>query len=350
MNKSFLPDYNNVLDAAYNRSPRRLPLYEHIIDPGKMEEIQGQKFTALINEGKSGRREFFRHFCQFYRVMGYDTVSYECCINSVIFEGKALCGFVPGPVQNREDFDRFPFDEAVDRYFELFDDHFQALGEQMPPGMKGIGGVGNGVFEIAQDLVGFVPLCMMRDDDPELYADVFTKVGDLMIAIWSQLLKRHGDTYAVCRFGDDLGFKTSTLMTPNDIRTHILPQYRRIAELIHAHGKPFLLHSCGCIFDVMEDIINVVGIDAKHSNEDQIAPFQTWVDRYGDRIGNFGGVDLNILCLNTEQEIRNYVRDVIKASEGFRGIAIGSGNSIPDYVPAAGYLAMVEAVREYRGD
>ncbi len=28
----------------------------------------------------------------------------------------------------------------------------------------------------------------------------------------------------------------------------------------------FLLHSCGCIFEVMEDIL-ATGIDAKHSNE-----------------------------------------------------------------------------------
>ena len=36
----------------------------------------------------------------------------------------------------------------------------------------------------------------------------------------------------------------------------------------------------------MEDLITDVGIDAKHSNEDQIAPFPEWVRRYGDRIGN----------------------------------------------------------------
>jgi uroporphyrinogen decarboxylase len=32
------------------------------------------------------------------------------------------------------------------------------------------------------------------------------------------------------------------------------------------------------------------------------------------------------------------------------GIAIGSGNSIPEYVPDEGYLAMVETVRKMRGE
>jgi uroporphyrinogen decarboxylase len=31
-----------------------------------------------------------------------------------------------------------------------------------------------------------------------------------------------------------------------------------------------------------------------------------------------------------------------------RGYALGSGNSIPDYVPVEGYLAMLEAARKIR--
>jgi uroporphyrinogen decarboxylase len=220
----------------------------------------------------------------------------------------------------------------------------------MPPGMKAIGGVGCGIFESVQDLVGYESLCYMREDDPELYAGIFKRIGDLLAAVWKRVLSQYGDTFAVCRMGDDLGFKTSTLLIPEDIRKHIIPQYKRVVDMVHAQGKPFLWHSCGCIFDIMDDVIRDAGIDAKHSNEDQIAPFQTWVDRYGDRIGNFGGVDVNVLCLNTESEIRAYVLDVIRKAEGYGGIAISSGNSIPDYVPAAGYLAMIETVREYRGE
>ena len=41
----------------------------------------------------------------------------------------------------------------------------------------------------------------------------------------------------------------------------------------------------------MEDLIGL-GIDAKHSNEDQIAPFDRWIDLYGDRIGKQGKIRL----------------------------------------------------------
>jgi uroporphyrinogen decarboxylase len=147
-----------------------------------------------------------------------------------------------------------------------------------------------------------------------------------------------------------LGFKSSTLFAPEDIRRHLIPQYRRIIALVHGSGKPFLLHSCGNIFSVMDDLIEAAGIDAKHSNEDLIAPFSLWVQRYGQRISNFGGVDTDVLCQMSERDIRAYVGQVIGHTSGHGGIAIGSGNSIVDYVPVSGYLAMVEAVRGIRGE
>ena len=39
---TFEPDYRNVVDAAYNRVSKRLPLYEHIVDAGKIGEIIGR--------------------------------------------------------------------------------------------------------------------------------------------------------------------------------------------------------------------------------------------------------------------------------------------------------------------
>lgn len=97
----------------------------------------------------------------------------------------------------------------------------------------------------------------------------------------------------------------------------------------------------------MEDIL-ATGIDAKHSNEDNIAPFHTWVERYGDRICNLGGIDMNILCLETPENIRKKVFETIEENIDFGGFALGCGNSIPDYIPVEGYFAMVNAANEYR--
>ena len=168
--------------------------------------------------------------------------------------------------------------------------------------MKALGGVGNGVLEISEDLVGFQYLAYMQMDDPELYADVYNAIGDLMHNLWTTFLDKYADGYAIYRFGDDLGFKTNTLISPKTIRKHIIPQYARVISLVLETGKPFLWHSCGKIFSVMEDVI-ALGINAKHSNEDTIAPFDEWIERYGDRIGLLGGIDVDILCQTPYEEI-----------------------------------------------
>lgn len=344
----FTPNFNNIVMAARNIVPERIPLYEHIISEKVMEQIMNRKFLDLYNGCRDDKREFFRNYNSFYRLMGYDTVTFERCIGPVMPGSGALGNHMPGVIKCREDFEKYPWDEIPELYFKAYSEDFELLGEQMPSGMKAIGGVGNGVFECVQDIVGYTNLCYISIDDPELYADLFRAIGDTMYKIWREFLSRFSDNFCVCRFGDDLGFKCNTLISAEDIKTKIIPQYKRVIELVHSHNRPFLLHSCGMIFDVMEDIINVAGINAKHSNEDQIAMFSVWVDNYGNRIGNFGGVDTDHLCRKSEQDITEIVNEVISYSAGHGGIAIGSGNSIPDYVPVAGYLAMVEAVRKAR--
>jgi uroporphyrinogen decarboxylase len=341
----FTPDYKNILDVANNRRPERLPLYEHIISPVIMERILGVEFAKYeFSRNADELRYYFGHFCRFFNEMTYDTISYEFPTVYILpSQGAGLLGKAPGIIQSRQDFNKVDWDSYVQKFVDHADVKFQIMGECMPAGMKAIGGVANGVFEISEELVGLEYLSYMQADDPQLFEDLFIKIGDLMTAIWKWFLEKYGHLYCVCRFGDDLGYKSGLLTSPTVIRNHIIPQYKRIINMIHDSGHPFLWHSCGCIFDIMDDVIEI-GIDAKHSNEDTIAPFDKWIDRYSRKIGLFGGIDLNLLCQSKPDEI---FEQVVKMGTRFRdkavGYALGSGNSIPDYVPVEGYLAMLKA-------
>ena len=345
----FQPDYRYLESAARNVDAARIPLYEHLINFDVIEKIMNKEFAPLIWGDYEEKKEFFRNYCAFFMKLGYDTVSFELCIGGVLPGGGALGGHKKGVIQTREDFEKYPFDEIPELYKKAFHDIIRALHEVMPDGMKAVGGGGNGVFECVQDLTGYIDLCYISADDPELYADLYKKVGDMSLKIWKNFLKEFSDDFCVLRFGDDLGFKSNTLISDDDIVTHIIPQYKRIIDEVHRCGKPFLLHSCGNIFNVMDELI-AAGIDAKHSNEEQIAPFPVWVEKYGDKIGNFGGIDTDAVCRLSRAEMKEYISDVVKKSVGRGGFAFGSGNSIPSFVPVDNYLMMNEIIREIRGE
>ena len=99
---------------------------------------------------------------------------------------------------------------------------------------------------------------------------------------------------------------------------------------------------------IMEDLIEDVGIDGKHSYEDAILPVQDFQVQYGDRIAVLGGLDINVLSGGTPDDVRKQTRFLLETC-GARGrYAIGSGNSIPSYVPLENYLAMVSEAHQFR--
>lgn len=345
---NFEPDYRHFRDVMCNTRPARLPLYEHIIEPPVMEQILEQPFAELFTGSEADQREFFRLYCHFFRTMTYDVVSFESCVCEILPGHGALSGGKAGPIQSRSDFDRYPWQDIPRIFRERAWPRFDALAETLPPGMKAVGGIGNGVFEISEDLVGLEFLPYMSVDDPPLYADLFTAIGDLLDSLWSEFLDRYRATFVACRIGDDLGFKSSLLTDPYTVREHIIPQYHRIIARIHAAGLPFLWHSCGCIFEIMDDMI-AGGINAKHSNEDAIAPFSEWIDRYAERIGLAGGFDMDFLCRESPDVITATVVELGGSyRNSARGYALGSGNSIPVYVPLENYCAMVDGVKILR--
>jgi len=58
---------------------------------------------------------------------------------------------------------------------------------------------------------------------------------------------------------------------------------------------------------------------------------------------------MDVICRSSEDVLRKYIRKNIEPLMDFRGIAIGSGNQIADYVPPENFQIMVDEVRKIRG-
>ena len=343
----FQPDYNNILKVLYNQKPDYLPLYEHHIDPPFISKVTGEELKICSNN-LSELEEYFRKYINFWCKNGYDAFDYEAAICDIFPGHGAIMGGMDGPIQTRDDFEKYPFDDVVRIFWDTYTPRLETIRKVMPPGMKAYGGCGYGIFEASQDLVGYENLCVMQYTDPDLFRDLFRRIGLLYKELWTEMVAKYSDIFVFFRMGDDLGHRTSTMLEPDTIRKHILPIYKMIIDIVHAGDKKFLLHSCGNIFRLMEDII-ALGIDAKHSNEDQIAPYESWIEKYSSSIGLFGGFDMNFLILNSYDDVYNKVlTDGARFRNMANGYGLGSGNSIPDYMNPEGFQAMIDAVWEIR--
>jgi len=246
-----------------------------------------------------------------------------------------------GPIMSWEEFEAYPW---PDPYATDFTD-LEEYGKLVPDGMGIVTVCPGGILENLISLMGFENLGLAVLDDPELPQAIVDNVGRCIAGLFEQACDM--DFISALWLNDDMGFKTQTMLSPSMMRRYIFPHQKRLVEIAHEHGKPVMLHACGNLAEVMEDLIEDVGIDAKHSFEDNIMPVPEFKAAYGDRIGVLGGIDVHILAGSTEAEVREYTRKRIEACAPGGGWTLGSGNSVANYIPVENFLAMIDEGRNH---
>jgi uroporphyrinogen decarboxylase len=203
----------------------------------------------------------------------------------------------------------------------------------------------SGILEPAMWLMGYETFALAIYNQPDLLDAIFTRLSEIFLPLARALAQ--ADHVVALWMGDDMGYKTSTMISPKHLRKYVFPIQKRIAEIAHANGLPFLLHSCGNLDLIMEDLIEDVGIDAKHSFEDVIEPVEQFNARFGKRIAVMGGVDIEILARGTEEQVRTRTRQILERCASSQGYILGSGNSIANYIPTRNFLAMLDEGYRY---
>jgi uroporphyrinogen decarboxylase len=214
---------------------------------------------------------------------------------------------------------------------------------EIPEGMGVIVRSPGGVLEVLTELFGFEELCYQLADEPELVEETLEMTGTRMVRYF-EICASHPKV-DVLLHSDDWGFKSSTILSPAQLREYIIPWHKKVVDVCHKHGKPVILHSCGKLDAVMEDII-ALGYDAKHSFEDAGTPVEEALARWGAKIPILGGIDMDFLCRKTPAEIKARARKLLEMTAATGGYALGSGNSIPGYMPYENYIAMNEVALE----
>ena len=199
--------------------------------------------------------------------------------------------------------------------------------------------------EFLSGLMGYGTLCYALFDRRDLVAALSRRLLEIYRVILRRILQF--DRVKLVFGSDDMGFRSGTLIGPDDLREFVLPGHKAMADMAHAAGRPYLLHSCGKLDAVMDDLLDDVGIDALHSFEDTIKTVEQTKARYGHRIAVLGGIDVDFLCRSGEDAIRSRVRATLRKCQPGGGYCLGTGNSVANYIPLDNYLTMLDEGRRF---
>ncbi len=350
------PSWESLLDCINRKvTPVRVHHIELYLDD-EIKDIICHRFGLL--DGISDHDPFFdlKKEIRIQRFLGYDYVrcgldDFNMPLDKISVADTAQIGRVggrefinekEGPITNWEEFDKYPWPDpetCSSTYLEWYE-------KNLPDEMCVIGSGGFAHFaEYLSWLMGYETLCYALYEDRDLVDAISRKLEDIYETVIRRLLEY--DRVKIIWGSDDMGFRGGPLISPDDLREFVLPGHKLMAGLSHKAGRPYLLHSCGDLVLIMEDLIGEVGIDARHSFEDNIEDVITANKRYGDRIAILGGIDVDFLCRSSEQEIRGRVRQTLDECMPGGGYCLGSGNSIANYIPVDNYLVMLDEGRRY---
>jgi uroporphyrinogen decarboxylase len=350
------PDYRGLIDCILRKgTPARVYSLELFLDK-EVQEAVAHRFQLL--DGLKPDDPYFNEQKQIriQRFLGYDTVrqgleGMEMPVHRVSAQdtaqlarggGRSFVESTRGPITNWDEFEKYPWPDVSKAGTRALDWYESNLPEDMC--VVGSGGFAH-FAEYITWLMGYETLCYALFENRPLVQAIADRILAFNIALLERMLQYK--RVQIIWGSDDMGFRSGTLISPKDLRAFVLPGHKKMAEMAHAAGRPYILHSCGNLRAIMPDLIEDVKIDAKHSFEDTIETIQDAKTRYGSRIGVIGGIDVDFLCRAQPEEVCARTRRTLEDCFPGGGYCLGTGNSVANYIPLDNYLAMLDEGRKF---
>ena len=91
------------------------------------------------------------------------------------------------------------------------------------------------------------------------------------------------------------------------------PRYAKIIKKLHQHGMHFIIHSCGYIFELIEDFIEI-GVDVVQIDQQDNMGIDSLAEKYAGRICFFCPVDIqSTLATGNFSDIEAKAKHLMKA-------------------------------------
>lgn len=205
-----------------------------------------------------------------------------------------------------------------------------------------------GVFEPVWQAFGFTTFSKLLAK-PRQIEQIFNDRGKFALDLVEYFIEWGEKDFIM--FYDDFGYKMGLLMSPKLYKKYVIPWHKKICKKAHENGVKIILHSCGDIYDIFDDLVQA-GIDAIHPIEPTTANSQYDIfklqEKYADELTFIGNVSPQDLADKNLVYIEEYTKKLIKKLGPGGGYILSSGHSINPAVTLENFLAMYVTLKNLR--
>ncbi|MDR1902523.1 MAG: uroporphyrinogen decarboxylase family protein [Treponema sp.] len=346
-----------IIAAFYHQEPDRTPCFEYVLLSPVADAVLGRHYEDFGGDMKAW-------FDYAEQLGGYEKAIQQYAVDRVELAqklGHDMIYCVPNPPENI--FKKKPDDNPL-----TFNDPVEAIKWSNASSKE----------RLKEPLYDFIVYPLLReqmkkrDMDLPIYAPAFSHGiwtnTDLMqtlllepeiahehFLLCTEFTLRYIDIYTelgveIIGVGGDFA-GNRPLISPEMYRDFIMPELKKLTEIIRVKGKFSVNASDGNLWDVTDYFLLGSGVDG-YGEIDAGAgmDLKKLKKQYGDRITFLGNIDCgNLLTFGTEEEIRATVRRCLEDGMGNGGHIFTASNAITGSVSLQNYLYMVNEYRRFFG-
>ena len=182
--------------------------------------------------------------------------------------------------------------------------------------------------------------------EPDWVRDMYETDADLVIAM-HKIMKQGGYEFDGAWLSCDLGYRNGLLFSPRHFEEQLRPTLRRLFAYYKGEGLPVILHSCGCVREIIPLLIED-GLTCLEPLEVKAGMDVIELKKqFGDELALMGGIDVRAMADPNPKRIEEEIQTKISFAKKGGGYLYHSDHSVPNNVSFERYCHVKDLVLKF---